>query len=241
VTDLSGLVLLSFLTAYFDTESTGFARVLPAMTRSVAFLTAGLLVGPPLVRRLIGLTRRIGSPTLLLVFAFSYLLLVAQAARAAGLAMVIGAYAAGIAFSRLEDRERLEQEVRPLIQLFRPLFFVLAGASISFASLDVTDPDGRVAILFTATLIVAAVIGKTIAAWRPRGERDSGRAIPWAMVARGGMGFVFAEAGVRAGFVPPPLYSALALTLTATTVIGAAGLRIALSRSPENGRRRVPE
>lgn len=232
VTDLSGLVFLSFLTTLFVTGSNGYGDVLRTLALSAAFLVVGVFVAPPALRRFISVTRRLESSALLLILAFSYLLLVAETARSIGLAMVIGAYAAGLAFSRVGERDRLEQEIRPLILVFRPLFFVLAGASISFSSIDVGSPAGRTSIAFVAALTVLAIVGKAAGAWTVGTDRGTHRVLAYGMVARGGMGFVFAEAGIRSGFVSPTLYSALALALTATTVVGAAGLRRSLSRMP---------
>lgn len=237
VTDLLGLAGLAFLTAFFASGSPTYGQVLRVVAQSVAFLAAGVVLGPFAIRQLVRVARRFGHPTLLLVLGFSYLLLVAHAAKAVGLAMVIGAYAAGLAFSGLEERERLEAEIRPLILLLRPLFFVLAGASISLSTLSPAHPAGRVVIALTATLIVIAVLGKLVGPSLSRIDRLERRVVGYGMVARGGMGFVFAEAGIASGKLPPELFAAVALTLTATTVVGAVGLRTSLSHAAAAGSR----
>ena len=129
---------------------------------AAGFIVLGVLLGPLAVNGVVLLSRWLGSSTALLVLAFSYLLLLAYAAKAAGLAMVIGAYAAGLAFSRHGERERLETDVRPIIDLLRPLFFILVGSTIAFSALDPGTLSGRKAIAYTLGLFALAVLGKMV-------------------------------------------------------------------------------
>jgi Kef-type K+ transport system membrane component KefB len=150
--------------------------------------------------------------------------------------MVIGAYAAGLAFAGSEDKEWLEREIHPLISLFRPLFFVLIGASISFASVDPTTSNGRAMIALTGALVVVGVLAKMVGPFLLQGPWRKRRAVGFGMVARGGMGFVFADIGMVSGMLPTRLFTAVALTLAATTVIGAVGMRVAIGSSNDPAR-----
>jgi len=243
VTDLLGLVGLSILTVSLSGVPRSTLHVAATVGQSVAFIAGGFLVGPFLMRRLLRMVGRLGSRTVLMTIGFSYFLLVAYAAKALGLAMVIGAYAAGLAFTGLRERDRLEQEVDPLILFLRPLFFVLAGASISFSGLDPSHSDGRRLIALTAAVLAIGVAAKLAGPLLLTVDRAKKLVIGFGLVARGGMGFVFAEVGMASGMLPTQLFSAVALALTGTTIVGALGLRMALahaSGSPAESRESRP-
>lgn len=243
VTDLLGLVGLSILTVSLSGGPRSALHVAATVGQSVAFIAGGFLVGPFLMRRLLRMVGRLGSRTVLMTVGFSYFLLVAYAAKALGLAMVIGAYAAGLAFTGLRERDRLEQEIDPLILFLRPLFFVLAGASISFSGLDPSHSDGRRVIALTAAVLAIGVAAKLAGPLLLPVDRAKKLVIGFGLVARGGMGFVFAEVGMASGMLPTQLFSAVALALTGTTIVGALGLRVALARasgSPTESRESRP-
>lgn len=243
VTDLLGLVGLSILTVSLSGVPRSTLHVAATVGQSVAFIAGGFLVGPFLMRRLLRMVGRLGSRTVLMTIGFSYFLLVAYAAKALGLAMVIGAYAAGLAFTGLRERDRLEQEVDPLILFLRPLFFVLAGASISFSGLDPSHSDGRRLIALTAAVLAIGVAAKLAGPLLLTVDRAKKLVIGFGLDARGEMGFVFAEVGMASGLLPTQLFSAVALALTGTTIVGALGLRMALahaSGSPAESRESRP-
>ena len=157
---------------------------------------------------------------------FSVLLLTAAAARAAGLEMIIGAYAAGLALARHPERQWVETELEPVIELFTPIFFVLVGSSIAFETLSFATPAGRFALGLAALLFVVASAGKLLAPVFAIGPLEAPvLAVGSALIPRGEVGLIFAQVGLAQGVLTRDLFSALALVLTATTLAGPVLLR----------------
>ena len=78
--------------------------------------------------------------------------------------MIIGAYAAGVAFASHDEREHVDQDLKPLIELLTPLFFIMLGASMEFDALNPFSATGRKIWGFTGLLLAVAVAGKLLSA-----------------------------------------------------------------------------
>ncbi len=223
--DVLGLVLLSALVAMLTPTLSVTGHVMRSLAQAVAFIAAGLAIGPYIADGAVALSRRTKDTTVLLVLAFSYFLVLAWAARVAGLEMIIGAYAAGLAFSGHRERERLELDLRPLLELLTPLFFVLVGASVQLSGLSLLSSAGRGAWGFMLTLLLAAGVSKLLSAAPLRGGLNRW-VIGSGMLPRGEVGLVFAQIGLTAGLFRAEVFSMVVLTLVATTLAGPVLLRL---------------
>ncbi len=230
--DVVGLLLFSVLVATTTPGAMVTIELLQALGQAVAFIAAGVFLGPFLVQAAVRMSRWMHSPAILLALAFSYLLLLAYGAKVAGLAMIIGAYAAGLAFAGHPERDRLAQDLKPLTELLTPLFFVFVGASMSVADFNPLTSDGRLSLVIAVTLLAVAVLGKLLASLVLRSGQGNRWAVGCGMIARGGMGFVFAQMGLSTGMLSYVQFSIIALVLTATTIIGPTMLRRACQRIP---------
>ncbi len=148
----------------------------------------------------------------------------AYLAALAGLAPIVGAFAAGLVLEdvHLEDHvaqgERpLHESLEPLIALLVPVFFVRMGMLVnvgSFASTSVLTMAG----LLTA----AAMIGKLVSGLAvPKGM--SGLAVGLGMMPRGEVGLIFAGIGLGLGLDGHPvvdsgIYAAAVFMVVVTTV-----------------------
>jgi len=223
--DVLGLLLLSMMVAVVSPGAAILPEIGWASLRAVGFLGAALFIGPFVVKLTLVACRWSGSQAVLVVFAFAYLFIMSMAAELSGLAMIIGAYAAGLAFARHPDREELEDELKPFTELFTPLFFVVIGSSITFDSFDL---PANFAIIILA---IAAAAGKILAAFAAR-LRDVNRLVVGSgMMPRGEVGFVFANVALGAGVIVNAQYAILAVVLVLTTVAGPMILRRSL-RTP---------
>lgn len=225
VDDVVGLVLLAALTA--STSATGAiaSPVMLAIAQAVAFLGIALLLGRPLTQMTLSLTRWSGSRSTLFVVVFSVLLLTAWASKIAGLEMIIGAYAAGLALARHPERDWIQSELEPVVGLFTPIFFVLVGSAVSLEHLAVGTATGRSTLLLAGILFVVAVAGKMAAPLLvPRLDAPV-LVVGSGLVPRGEVGLIFAQVGMSEGVLPPDVFAALALVIAATTFVGPLLLR----------------
>ncbi len=225
VDDVLGLVLLSALVGISSAQNAVGVEIGVSVVQAVGFLAAALWLGRPLTQATLWLTRWTQSRSTLLVLVFSTLLLTAGAAKIAGLEMIIGAYAAGLALARHPERDWLETELEPLIELFTPIFFVLVGSAIALETFAVHTPAGRSTLALAGLLFVAAVAGKLLAPMAIPKLDVPPLAVGSALVPRGEVGLIFAQVGLIEGVLTPDLFAALVLVITATTLVGPMLLR----------------
>ena len=224
--DVFGLVLLSALVGMATPGISPVWASGKAVLQALLFLTAALVIGKPVVTATLALTRWSRSPTTLLVLVFGYLLLLAYAAHAVGLGMILGAYAAGVAFTRHPERDWIEAQLTPLVNLLAPLFFVLIGASIDFGGLNPFTGAGRQNLTIGLLLLVVAGAGKLCAAWFTGAPGLNRWVVGSGMMPRGEVGFVFAQVGLAGGIIGGGEFAALSLALIGTTIAGPVLLRV---------------
>ena len=241
--DVLGLVLLSILLAVVTPTLSVAGQALSAFIQAFAFIAAGIFLGPYVVEIVISFSKWSKGKAMLLVLAFSYFLMLAYAAKAIGLDMIIGAYAAGVAFARHPERYQVEQDLKPLTELLTPLFFVLLGASMQFSDLNPLTETGRGAWGFVAVLFMVAAVGKLFSPFWIRKNRINKWAVGSGMMPRGEVGFVFAQVGLTAKIFSPQLFSSIVVVLIATTILGPVLLRASWKKetSPMGHRLSVKE
>jgi Kef-type K+ transport system membrane component KefB len=166
------------------------------------------------VRAFDRLTDWLGSDEILIAFAFGYLLLMAHAAESAGLAAIIGSYAAGLVFSE-RDEAKLSRVFEPLTQLLAPIFFVLIGSSIEFNGGANWADFGTIVLL-----VVVATGSKIVAPWLGRTGTANRAVIGSGLVPRGEVGLVFAQVGLATSALSGEQYSILTTVLVVTTFAG---------------------
>jgi Kef-type K+ transport system membrane component KefB len=186
------------------------------------------------------------SGGVLLPAALAFCFLFAWLGTLAGLAPIVGAFAAGLVLEErhlehLATRERasLAQTLRPLTGLLLPVFFVLIGMKVDLRLFA----HGTV-LGFSAMLFVAAVVGKLACGWGARPGTDRW-VVGLGMVPRGEVGFVFAGVGATLSIagspvVPPLVFSAVILVVILTTLAGPPLLTARFRRTPtvQEGARR---
>jgi Kef-type K+ transport system membrane component KefB len=233
--DILGLILLSSLMAVVSPEVSAAGHILSSIAQAVLLISLGIFIGPYLVRAVLFCSGWKHEKGGLLVFTFSYLLLVAYAAEAIGLDMILGAYAAGVGIARHPQGLEVEKDLRPFIEILTPLFFILLGASIKFSGLSLFSEAGREAWLFTLGLLTVAVVGKLLCGFWVRQEKLNRVALGGAMMPRGEVGLVFAQIGLTTGTFSSEIFSSVIWVLIATTIIGPIVLRFSWKSAANGG------
>lgn len=156
------------------------------------------------------------------VFAFA----LAWLASAAGSAMIIGAFAAGLLLRESPQAKEMERGVAHLGHFFVPLFFVVVGAAVDVRLLNPIDPTNWHTLLVGGLLIVAAVAGKFLAGYAPFWFQGNKKVIGVGMIPRGEVGLIFAQMGLAAGMLDAGLFSAVTLIVMVTTFMAPTLLKL---------------
>lgn len=246
VDDVLGLLVLVAVSGLVATSGAGApsgslgSELTRTLLLALGFLAAALTLGRLATPRLFRLASRFRGEQVLLPLGLGFAFLLAWLGSLAGLASIVGAYAAGLILepAHIEDLERrerhtLEELVHPLVTVLSPLFFVLMGAKV-----DPTALFRPATLGFAALLALLGVAGKYVAGYTGgRGTRPA--VVGWGMVPRGEVGLIFVATGAQlqwqgAPLLGPDIQAGIIGALLLTTVAGPVGLGWVLARkAPE--------
>ncbi len=232
------LVLVSGLVSASDGSTLPWGGLARTLGLALGFLAVALTLGRFATPHLFRLATRFRGEQVLLPLSLGFAFLLAFLGNLAGLASIVGAYAAGLILEpahvkALEERElhSLEDLVHPLVSVLAPLFFVLMGAKVDVGALF--QPR---TLLFAMVLAALGVLGKWIAGYGG-GKALRASVIGWGMVPRGEVGLIFVAAGAQLTLNGSPLLSAqiqaaVVGAILLTTLAGPIGLGRVLENRP---------
>lgn len=241
IDDVIGLIILTVvagLTAGQDITALGVARIAGV---AFGFLAGTLLLGSFVIPPLFKWFSRfdlLGTPTvqaMLLAFGLAWL------AHAAGSAVIIGAFAAGLLLNRTTYAHQIEKGVAHLGHLFVPLFFVTVGASVDVRVFNPVNPANWPTLQIGGLLIVAAVLGKFAAGYAPFWFKGKRSVIGVGMIPRGEVGLIFAQLGLASRVFDAALFSAVTLMVMVTTFLAPPLLRLLFPPKDRSAKPPKPE
>src|SRR6266404_185702 len=146
IDDVLGLVVLTTVAAIISAANDHVAifglAIAVVLLKAVGFLIGAVIVGGFVSPRLFGAAVRLRGGGVLIVVALVICFLFSYAASAAGLAPIVGAFAAGLVLEPVHYRAlagdktdlSLESLLSPVTAFLVPVFFVLMGIRIDLAS-----------------------------------------------------------------------------------------------------------
>ena len=228
--DVMGVVLLAFL---YEFSVSGGVQLAGA-GKVLVFVALFMLLAPLAAKLIAEVIKRFARvsqiPGLIPTTVVALVLFFAWLAHAVGAPALLGGFAAGLALSqrfffpmgvaiRSADpafAQRMEKEMKPIIHLFTPIFFVMIGLSLNLRTIDWAS---SYIWSFSLALFVAAVAGKMLAAFLIRESTPARLAIGLAMVPRGEVGLIFTELGRVSGIFDNELYAVMVIVIVLTTLL----------------------
>ncbi len=229
IDDILGVLLLAVLYEFSKTGDLSAGNLAKlALLIGIFFLIAPLAA--KLLSFLIGHYHRYTQvPGLVATLIVSLAMVFAWLAHIVGAPELLGGFAAGLALSRrfflpfgiaiARDQgfaDEVERDMKPIVQLFTPIFFVTVGLSLDLRAVEWTS--GFI-WLFSISIAVVAIVSKLAGGhllvrdhWLMR------TAVGMAMVPRGEVGLIFAELGRSAGIFDGEIYAGLVLVIAYTTL-----------------------
>ena len=214
IDDVMGLIILAIVARLVAGETPSLITMTRLSAIAFGFLAIAIVVGRLIALRLFSALSRVGRPESLAMMGLAFAFLMALLAESAGSAMIVGAFAAGLALEPSPQRDSIEHGVVRIGHFFVPIFFVAVGAAVDVRVL--LDPK---VVAFGASLLGVAIAGKFIAgysAWWFPGRKA---VVGVGMIPRGEVGLIFAQMGLSAAVLDQPLYSAVMIMVMGTTFI----------------------
>lgn len=235
--DVLGVLILALLFQMSTAEEVGYG----ALLNLVLFVMMFFVISPIAAEVISAIISRYGHvtelPGLVATLIVSLVLFFAWVAHAVGAPELLGGFVVGLALSRrfftpfgvamapdTEFSDRVREEMKPIVQLFTPIFFVSVGLALD---LRVVDWQSSFVWLFSISLAATAIIGKVLAGYLLFREHWLIRqAIGMAMVPRAEVGLIFAELGRSAGVLEGNVYAAVVLVIAYTTVFSPFWMKL---------------
>jgi Kef-type K+ transport system membrane component KefB len=249
IDDVLGLVVLALAQGIIASMSAaaiggaarfGVADLAIIVAKAMGFLLVALALGQFISRPLFKAASYLRGSGLLIITALAICFTFSWAANAAGLATIVGAFAAGLILEKVQYQElraergerELEELIKPLASLLVPIFFVEMGVHVDLRSLA----DFSVLGLAVA-LIAVAVVGKQACGLGVLEKGVNRTAVGLGMIPRGEVGLILAAIGLqlRIGaerIVDASTYAALVLMVIVTTLVTPPLLKWSLCRGP---------
>lgn len=239
--DILGVILLAVLYEF----SIGGGVTFLNTGKVMALIGIFLVLAPFAARLLSDLIQRFDKtshiPGLVPTSIVSLLLLFAWIAHLVGAPELLGGFAAGMALSRYfflpfaagmqtdaHFAHRVEVQMKPIVHLFTPIFFVMVGLSLNLREIDWSSPT---VWGLSGCLVVAALVGKLAAGLALPGESHPTRwAVGLSMIPRGEVGLIFAELGRTTGIFDNTIYAAMIIVIAFTTLVPPFVLRTFYAR-----------
>lgn len=229
IDDVLGLVILAVVTGIVVSGDVNLESIAITIALAVLFLVIAFTLGPLFIQRLIERLKNLDVVEAKMFVSFMFVMALAWIANFAGLATIVGAFAAGVIlqdayFKYWGNSEYHKVNIRdliaPLEAILVPIFFVLMGIQVKLESFF----DSKV-VFMASGLVVAAIAGKVLCGFVA--ERGTKRlAIGIGMLPRGEVGLIFASIGSSLGVISASLFSAIVLVIIVTTLIAPPLLKL---------------
>jgi Na+:H+ antiporter len=232
IDDVMGLVVLAVVAGVIQAADRGVAfravSVAWVIGKSLLFLIGAVVVGRWLSQRAFGLATRLRGEGVLLSVALAFCFGLAFLAGWAGLAPIVGAFAAGLVLDeahyrdlrvRHKESRTISQLLEPIATFLVPVFFVLMGIRVDLSAFANAGVLG-----FAGVLTLAAVIGKQMCSLGVLEKGCDRLAVGLGMIPRGEVGLIFASIGATLMLRGEPVvngavYSAVVMMVGLTTLL----------------------
>jgi Kef-type K+ transport system membrane component KefB len=241
IDDVLGLMILAILTGIAGANSQdglSYVAIGRILAKAGLFLLGALTLGVYVSARLFPLASKLEASGALLATGLAFCFFLSWLSTAVGLAPIIGAFSAGLILEDLHYRDfvkrgehTLNELVDPIASFLVPVFFVLMGTRAELGTL------ARPGVLTLAVaLTLAAIAGKQLCAAGVLEKGVNRLAVGIGMVPRGEVELIMANIGLTLTVDGRPVidqsvFSAVVVTVLATTVITPPTLKWCLGRS----------
>lgn len=238
--DISAVILMALLFSLVPLlqHGTGTELVSAAAGTAVVFLAKlfgfGLLCAVFshfLEKPVTAYFKTMKPPPALIVVVVGIGFVIAALAEWIGFSLAIGAFFAGLVFSRDPAAVKREASFTPLYELFCPFFFIGIGMDVDPGALSSALPMG---LLLSVAAIAAKMAADGLPVWMMRGF-PSAVLIGVSMVPRAEIAMVIMQRGLKSGpwAVPQKMFNAMVIVTVLTCTLAPLCIQILFNRWPQ--------
>jgi Kef-type K+ transport system membrane component KefB len=212
--DMIGMVLLGIVVSIATGAGVRWLHLSLVIAEAVGFAVFMILLGPRLVRRISPGLQRMQTHDAPLVLALAICLGLSVVAAKIGMAAIIGAFFAGLAFADYSPEWNLEPRAQAINQFLSPFFFFTMGSRLQLSVFS------REVVIMGLAISVLAIVTKMLGCGLPligEGWMTMLR-VGVGMIPRGEVALIVALIGLQMNMISQRGY-ALVIIMTAVTTI----------------------
>ncbi|MBV8207912.1 MAG: cation:proton antiporter [Acidobacteria bacterium] len=220
--DILGMVLLAVVIGLVSAGGVQWLQLAVLLAEAAGFAIAMIFLGPRLVQEMRPGLSRLSSQNAPLILSLAICLGLSVAAERIGLAAIIGAFFAGLAFAEYSPEWNLQPRVGAINEFLAPYFFFSMGSR-----LDIHVFRGHV-LVAAVIITLLAVVSKVVGCALPLLREGMGTAlrVGFGMMPRGEVALIVALVGVQMKIVSQPAYAIVIFMTAATTLLAPPLLRL---------------
>ncbi len=225
IDDILGLIILSIVVSIAEVGKVSLLNVGKVSFFSILFLVGSIFLGIKLAQTIMKIVRSLKMKRIFAVTAMVFALGFSYLAYEIGLATIVGAFAAGLILETTEEKEHIRERMKPIADIFVPIFFVHAGLMMNLQTLSNTA-----LLLPMGILLIIAILGKVLSGFAVVRSKANKLVIGIGMVPRGEVGLIFAAFGLSNAIIGADLYALLVVVIMLTTFIAPPLLTWSIKR-----------
>jgi Kef-type K+ transport system membrane component KefB len=220
--DILGMILLGVVVGLVSTTGLAWAQLLITSFEALGFAVIMLFYAPRLVRRMEPGLERMSTHDAPLVIALAICIGLSYGAVKIGMAAIIGAFFAGLAFAEYSPRWNLQPRVSAINEFLAPFFFFSMGSRLNIGVFN-----GRL-IVSAIIITILAVVSKLVGCGFPvlRSGWNNALKVGIGMVPRGEVGLIVALVGLQMSVISEQAYALVIFMTAGTTMIAPPLLKI---------------
>jgi Kef-type K+ transport system membrane component KefB len=184
--------------------------------KAIGFFVVVTALGLAFARKITAAIKQFRSREIMVATCFGLALLLAGLAEMAGLAMIIGAYIMGLALSRTDLSNEIEQHLQGVYNILVPIFFCVMGMMVDFAAMKPVLAFGAV---YSLLAVISKVLGCGLPAMMMRFNMRGAMRIGLGMLPRGEVALIVAGIGLAAGVIDQGVFGVAIMMTVITTML----------------------
>jgi Kef-type K+ transport system membrane component KefB len=234
IDDILGIIVLAVVASLAKTGEIDTLNVVYLIVSATVFLIGSILLGSFFNKSFVKISKLLETRGNVIVPAMIFAFIMAFIGNAIHLEAILGAFAAGLVLDETDAREQLDEFIKPIADIFVPIFFITVGARADLGVLNPAVASNREGLIIAIFTIAVAIVGKIVTGWVVFGQPGINRlAIGIGMIPRGEVGLVFAGIGSASGILSKPLAASIIIMVIVTTFLAPPFLRVAFGKSTQ--------
>lgn len=219
--DILGMVLLAVLISMVSSESIAWIQLTVLLVEAVGFALVMIFFAPRVIQRMRPGLERMETHNAPLILALAICLGLSVVAEKIGMAAIIGAFFAGLAFAEYAPEWNLVPRVSAINEFLAPFFFFIMGAKLNLGIFS------RYVVLSAVVVSLLAIVSKLVGCGLPVIKEGWATAakVGVGMTPRGEVGLIVALIGLQMKMISEAAYAIVLFMTAATTLFAPITLR----------------